>query len=158
MAQRMNNAFSVGRGEGDAYWFNITLMEVKATGEDTNGVFSLLEELHPPGCETPLHVNNNEEITYYIQEGELAFSVGEKTIRGIPGTCVYVPRHIKHKFKVEGSSPAKVLTMFTPAGGEQFFVERSVPAAEYELPTVPVKPNMDTLEETAKKYGIEILE
>ncbi|WP_158599116.1 cupin domain-containing protein [Planococcus salinus] len=157
----MNNAFSVAHGEGDAYWFRVTLLEVKATGEDTNGAFSLIEELHPPGCESPLHVRNNEELTYYVLEGEMTFTIGEKTIKGVPGTCIYVPRHIKHKYQVGGDSPAKVLSMFTPAGGEQFFIERSLPAEEYKLPPESVEVDgefdMDKLTATAQKYGIEIL-
>lgn len=157
MVQQMNSGFSFAHGEGDAYWFNGTLMEVKASGEETNGVFSLIEGLLPPGYETPVHAKNNEEDMYYVLEGELAFTIGEKTITGNPGTFIYVPRHIKHKFKVEGSLPAKVLFMFTPAGVEQFFIEMGVPASGYELPTDPVEFDMDIFVATAQKYGIEIL-
>lgn len=155
--QQMSNVFSVAYGKGDAYWFNGTLMEVKATGEETKGVFSLIEGLLPPGYETPLHVKSNEEDMYYVLEGELTFIVGEKTIKGIPGAFVYVPRHIKHKFKVEGSAPAKVLFMFTPAGVEQFFIELGVPAGEYKLPSDPIEFDMDKFIETAQKYGVKIL-
>lgn len=157
VVQQMNNAFSFAHGEGDAYWFNGTLMEVKASGDETNGVFSLIEGLLPPGYETPLHAKSNEEDMYYVLEGDLTFIVGEKTIKGIPGTFVYVPRHIKHKFTVEGSSPAKVLFMFTPAGVEQFFIEMGVAADEYKLPTDPVEFDMDKFVAAAQKYGIEIL-
>lgn len=157
VVQQMNNAFSFAHGEGDAYWFNGTLMEVKATGQETNGVFSLIEGLLPPGYETPLHVKSKEEDMYYVLEGELTFTVGDKIIQGKAGTFIFVPRHIKHKFKVEGSSPAKVLFMFTPAGVEQFFIEMGVPADNYELPSEPVSFDMDKFVATAQKYGIEIL-
>lgn len=157
MVQQMKNAFTVAHGEGDAYWFNTTLVEVKATGEQTNRVFSLVQVLSPPGSETPLHINNNEEVTYYVLEGELTFTVGEKTIKGLPGSCIYVPRQIKHKFKIEGSSPARMLNMYTPAGREQLFIEMSMPADEYKLPSGPIKFDMDRLITTAQKYGVEIL-
>ncbi|MDN7242833.1 cupin domain-containing protein [Planococcus sp. N028] len=157
MVHQMSNAFSFAHGEGDAYWFNGTLMEVKATGNETNGAFSLLEGLLPSGYETPLYAKTNEEDMFYVLEGEITFTVGEKTIKGIPGTFVYVPRHIKHKFKVEGSTPAKALFMFTPAGVEQFFIEMSVPADKYELPSEPMELDMEKFAAAGQKYGIENL-
>jgi len=157
VVHQMSNAFSFAHGEGDAYWFNGTLMEVKATGNETNGAFSLIEGLLPPGYETPMHVKNNEEDIYFVLEGEVTITIEEKIIKGTRGTFVYVPRHIKHKFKVEGSSPAKVLFMFTPAGVEQFFIEMSVPADKYELPSMPMELDMEKFAAAAQKYGIETL-
>ncbi|MGK7377445.1 cupin domain-containing protein [Planococcus shenhongbingii] len=156
MEQQLNNAFSFAHGKGRAYWFNGTLMEIKATSEDTNGVFSLIEGLLPPGYETPLHKKQNEEDICYVLEGEVTFTFGEKTIMGKPGTFVYVPRNLEHKFKVEGSSPAKVLFMFTPAGVEQFFIESGVAADEFKLPT-DIDTDMEKFAATAQKYGVEIL-
>ncbi|MDN7247024.1 cupin domain-containing protein [Planococcus shenhongbingii] len=157
MEQQLNNAFSFAHGEGKAYWFLGTLIEMKATGEDTNGVFSLFEELHPPGYETPLHLHRNEDEIFYVVEGEATFTVGEKTIVGKPGTFLYAPRNIQHKVKIEGSVPAKILIMLTPAGGEQFFVEASVPADNFKLPPETIVPDMDQLMAAAQKFDIEIL-
>lgn len=158
MEQQMNNAFASAHGDGQAFWFLSTLIEMKATAENTGGVFSLFEELHPPGYETPMHIHRNEEEAFYVVEGEATFTVGEETISAKPGTFLYGPRDIQHKYKVEGSMPLKLLIMLLPAGGEQFFIESSVPADEFKLPPDTLAPDMGKLIAAAQKYGIEIVE
>ena len=49
MEQQLNNAFAFARGEGKAYWFLGSLLEMKATAEDTGGTFGMVELTHPPG-------------------------------------------------------------------------------------------------------------
>ncbi|WKA55657.1 quercetin 2,3-dioxygenase [Planococcus shixiaomingii] len=157
MEQQMNNAFVFAHGEGKAYWFIGTLVEMKASAEDTNGAFSLVESLHPPGYATPMHLHQNEDEIFYVLEGEVTFTVGEKTIMAKPGTFLYAPRGIAHMYKSEGTVPSKILIMLTPAGMEQFFVEASVPAEEFKLPPDTVVPDMDKVIAAAQKNGIEIL-
>ncbi|TWT01432.1 quercetin 2,3-dioxygenase [Planomicrobium sp. CPCC 101079] len=156
MEQQLNNAFAFAHGEGEAYWFLGTLLEMKATAKDTNGACGLIESLHPPGYATPLHVHQNEDEIFYVLEGELTFTVGEKTIMAKPGTFLYAPRGIAHMYKSEGTVPSRILIMVTPAGLEQFFVEASVPADEYKLPPDSIVPDMDKLMAAAQTYGIEI--
>ena len=157
MEQQLNNAFMFARGEGRAYWFIGTLLEMKATAEETNGAFSLMESLHPPGYATPMHVHQNEDEIFYVLEGELTFTVGEKTIMAKPGTFLYAPRGIAHMYKSDGAVPSRILIMVTPAGMEQFFIEASVAADEYKLPPDTIVPDMDKVMAAAGKYGIEIL-
>lgn len=157
MEQQMNNAFSFARGEGKTYWFDGNLLEIKATGEETNGIFSLLEGLHPPGYENPMHYHRSVESVYYILEGEATFVLGANTIKGKPGTFVYAPRNTAHKFKIEGNMPAKMLVMFTPAGIEQFFVELGVPADDYKLPPNTIVTDFEKLMAAAQKYDVEII-
>ena len=55
-------------------------------------------------------------------EGEVLFQVGEKRLRLKPGDSVLAPRKVPHAFTGTGTSPAKMLIAFTPAGKmEQFF-------------------------------------
>ena len=157
MVQRMNNAFSFAHGEGKAYWFNGTLMEMKAMGNETNGAFSLIEGTFPAGYQTPLHIKSNEEDIYYVLEGEIIFTLGETIITGKPGTFVYAPRGIQHKFEVVESSPAKMLVMYTPAGVEQFFMELGEPAKELKLPPADHGIDMNEFIAVVKTYGVEIL-
>lgn len=157
MEKQLNDAASFARNRGKAYWFNGTLMEVKAMGDETNGVFCLIEGLLPAGYEAPMHIKRNEEDIFYVLEGDITFTLGEETITGKPGTFVYAPRNVQHKFKVEGSSPAKMLIMFTPAGVEHFYIENSVPAKEFKLPTGNSEFDMGKFIAAAEKYGIEHL-
>jgi mannose-6-phosphate isomerase-like protein (cupin superfamily) len=59
---------------GDVYRF-------LATGEDTNGKYTLIEALVGPGGGPPPHVHSREDEGFYILEGEIAF-----TIRSRPTT------------------------------------------------------------------------
>src|SRR6202046_3719401 len=58
---------------GDVYRF-------LATGEDTNGKYALWEALVPPGGGPPPHVHSREEEGFYILEGEITFTIGEKGV------------------------------------------------------------------------------
>ena len=56
---------------GDVYRF-------LATGDDTDGKYSLWEAIVPPGGGPPPHVHSREEEGFYILEGEITFVEGEK--------------------------------------------------------------------------------
>ncbi|MDN7242714.1 quercetin 2,3-dioxygenase [Planococcus sp. N028] len=157
MKEQLNYAFAFARGEGKAYWFLGSLLEMKATAEDTGGAFGMVELTHPPGFAAPMHTNRNEEEIFYVLEGEATFTVGEKTIMAKQGSFVYTPRGIPHMYKFEGDGPAKILVMVTPAGFEQFFVEASVPAEEFKLPPDTVVPDKNKIMAAAQKYNLEEL-
>ena len=158
MAQRMNKPFARASGEGKTYWFLGTVMEVKVMGEETGGLFSILEEIDPPDFAAPLHIHHQEDEYFYVLEGEVRFTIGDETISATPGTFVFAPRDIAHKYKVEGTEPAKILSMLTPAGLEKLFIECSVPAPEYKLPTEEIETDLDKLFGLAADYGVEVLE
>jgi mannose-6-phosphate isomerase-like protein (cupin superfamily) len=68
---------------GDVYRF-------LATGEDTNGRYALLEAIVPPGGGPPPHVHSREEEGFYILEGEINFTIGDKRLvasAGMFATC-----------------------------------------------------------------------
>lgn len=158
MELQQKDAFALTSGEGKIYWFLGTLMEVKIMGEETNGTFSLLEEIDPPNFKTPLHIHHYEDEYFYILEGTVMFTIGEKTILAKPGTFLFVPRNIAHMYTVEGVAPAKILTMLTPAGLENLFIEGSVPATAYTLPPDGTELKLDKIIASAGSYGVEILD
>lgn len=157
MEQPINNSYVLSKGEGKSIWFLGTLIEVKATGEETGGKFGLIEELNPPGDGPPLHIHHNEDETFYIVEGEVTFVCGEKTMRATPGAYVFMPRGVPHTYKVEGTQPARMLTMNVPAGIEQFFIELGTPTQELTLPPNTVTTDIEKMYALAKKYNVEIL-
>lgn len=157
MEPQLDHVFSFAHKEGKAYWFDGNLMEIKASGEETNDVFCLIEGLHPAGYETPLHLHRNEEESLYILEGEVTYTIGDKTMTGKAGTFIYAPRNMPHKFKVVSGEPARTLTLLTPAGGEQFYIESGVATDERKLPPVTLKPDIEKMMAASQRYGIEIL-
>lgn len=64
----------IDAGEGDAYWSLGSLMVLKATGENTNGSFSMVEERIPAGQSPPLHVHQSDEM-FYVLDGTVTFEV-----------------------------------------------------------------------------------
>ena len=53
-------------------------MTIKATGEDTRGAFTLVEQLAPPGFGPPLHVHHREDEPFLVLEGRVRFRCGDR--------------------------------------------------------------------------------
>src|SRR5690349_20702551 len=94
--------------EGQSFWMLGTLMTLKASAATTNGAFSLIEQVAPPGFATPLHVHHAEDLAFYVLEGEVTFFGGGETIHAPVGTYVYLPRDLPWSFRVAGSLPTRL--------------------------------------------------
>jgi quercetin dioxygenase-like cupin family protein len=156
VVNRSDRPYALGREEGQAVWFLNALLVVKASGEQTGGAFGLIDHLLPAGWASPYHVHRNEEESFYVVEGEMAFYVGDERVEAGPGAFVYGPREVPHGFAVEGDAPARVLLLNTPAGFEGFPVEAGEPARELTLPP-PGAPDLERLAKIAATYDIQIL-
>ena len=148
--------YALAREEGQAVWFLNALLVVKANGGQNGGAFGLIDHLLPAGWASPYHVHRNEEESFYVVEGEMAFYVGDEKVEAGPGAFVYGPRGVPHGFAVEGDAPARVLLLNTPAGFEGFPVEAGRPAEELTLPPAE-PPDLERLARIAATYDIEIL-
>jgi mannose-6-phosphate isomerase-like protein (cupin superfamily) len=93
------------------------LATIKATAEQTDGRYALVEILAPDGYGSVVHVHHQEDEGFYILEGEMTFYVGEQTIKARPGSFLFGPKDVPHAFTVD-SGPAKLLFVFSPAGLE----------------------------------------
>jgi mannose-6-phosphate isomerase-like protein (cupin superfamily) len=118
--------FAVGSDEGESRWWFGGLATIKATKEQTGGHYTLVEVLEPEG-EVPLHVHYREDEGFWVLEGRLTFEVGEETIKAGPGSFVFGPKDVPHRFTVE-SGPARLLFILSPAGFEEFVYATSEPA------------------------------
>jgi len=143
-------------GTGEAIWFLGGLLTVKADGTATGGGFDLIEQTWPVGFAAPPHIHRREEESFYVLEGEVAFRCGERAFGAGRGDTVVLPRGVPHTFRVEGSAPARMLALYTPAGARGFFAAVGRPAERRELPP-PAPPDVPRLLAIAPEYGIEIL-
>lgn len=148
--------YFLAEGEGDAYWFLGTLMTVKAGGEATNQGFTLIEQILPPGFAPPPHIHHVEEEAFYLLEGEMTVTCGERTWKVTPGAFVLLPHGIPHGFKVEGTAQVKMLQITTPAGFEHFAAEMGEKTRVLTLPP-PGAPDIPKLLSIAPKYNFEIV-
>jgi quercetin dioxygenase-like cupin family protein len=129
-----------------------------ATGEQTNGAYMLAEATVPPGGGPPPHYHTREEESFYVLEGEMTFTVGDRTITGRPGDFVQIPRGTPHAFKNETSAPARMLIQCVPAGFETFMAKFAVELPSPEaLPVPPSREEIERLLAIAPQFGIVVL-
>jgi mannose-6-phosphate isomerase-like protein (cupin superfamily) len=154
-----SRTFAVGSDEGEARWWFGGLATIKATKEQTGGHYTLVEVLEPEG-EGPLHVHHREDEGFWVLEGELTFEIGEETIKASPGSFMFGPKDVPHRFTVD-SGPARLLFILSPGGFEEFVHATSEPAKERTLPPAPEGPpseaEMEHLRALARQYGGELL-
>jgi len=139
-------------------WYNGSLMTFLATAEDTQGQFALIEAVARKGNAPPPHMHHREDEIFYVVEGEITASVGNKTIKATPGTLVFMPRDVVHSFAIE-SEQVRMLVLLTPAGMEGWFKEFSVPAPAMTLPPVAEVPfsEIQRMLAVAPKFGLEFV-
>ena len=73
--------YAIHRDEGEKLSFVGALTWIKATGAQTGGAFGLIEQLMPPGRESPWHLHHNEDESFYVIEGEVLFIIGDEQQR-----------------------------------------------------------------------------
>jgi mannose-6-phosphate isomerase-like protein (cupin superfamily) len=140
---------------GDAFWWQGSLMTIKARAADTGGVLGLVEGAFYEGFGPPLHVHHHEDEGMLVLEGEIRFRQGTEEFVGGPGTLVWVPRGVPHAFTVQSPS-ARALVIVSPGGFEQMFVEGGVPAGDMTEPPAQ-RYDPDAARALAEKFGFDVV-
>ena len=71
-----------------------------------------------------LHMHRSHAETFYILEGSVAFYVDGDWMTASPGTCLHIPPGIEHACTLsDGTTGARMLMIFQPAGFDQFLAE-----------------------------------
>ena len=121
------------------------LVSIKATSEQTGGVFNLFEVTCPADYVTPLLIHYIEDVAIYVLEGALTFFWGGERNKAIAGFFFYQPHGTPYGFRVEGGAPVRILYLNIPAGFDRFVVEHKLSNSISEAET------------DAAQYKIEIL-
>ncbi|MBX2967614.1 MAG: cupin domain-containing protein [Cyclobacteriaceae bacterium] len=132
---------------------------IHASGKDTEGNYCLIELYATSEGSPPWHVHQNEDESFYVIEGELTISVGDKTYKAKKGDYILAPKNIPHTYTVDGSGFARVLLMCSPAGFEEAVRAMSEPATSL-VPPNPEGAEIDfeIISEVANKYGVKFVE
>lgn len=95
------------------------------TSEETGGLYSLTEFIMaaPPAPGPPMHVHESESEATYVLEGELLFTLGERSMKASTGAALFVPKDTKHTLSNLGLGTARILVILTPPGFEKFWEE-----------------------------------
>ena len=120
-------------------------ISIKATSEQTGGVFNLFEITCPPDYATSLHIHYAEDVAVYVLEGALTLFWGSEQKEAVAGSYFFHPRGTPHGFRVEGDESARILYITIPAGFDRFATEQEQLAPDSESSTI------------AARYKIEIL-
>jgi mannose-6-phosphate isomerase-like protein (cupin superfamily) len=142
--------------EGNAIWYLNNRATIKATAADTGGAFSLVEMQVAVGHGPPLHIHHEEDEVLWVLEGHITVRCGEAIFSARPGSFVYTPRGIPHTFRLENDTPARLLVLLLPGGGEGFFIDAGRPAEREGLPP-PAPPDIAQLKAVAEKYHLEFV-
>lgn len=142
--------------EGESVWFTNNLMVLKATAGSTGGAYGLIEALAPAGSGPPLHVHHREDEAFWILDGHLTVRCGEHVFAAGAGSYTFLPRDIPHTFAIEGNSPARILSICSPGGLEQYFVAAGRPAESAGLPP-PAPVDVALLARVGQDFGVEII-
>jgi mannose-6-phosphate isomerase-like protein (cupin superfamily) len=117
-------------------------------GKRTSGKLTMWIEITPPGGGAPPHHHLNEEETFHVIEGRVAFLLNEEWNEVGPGGTVFMPRGVVHTFKNVGDGLSRMLIVTTPSGFEKFFARC---AAEFARPGGP---DMSRIIEIGAEHGI----
>ncbi len=90
-------------------------------GERTSGKLTMWMEITPPGGGPPPHYHLNEDETFHVLEGRVAFLLNGEWHEVGPGGTAFMPRGVVHTFKNVGDQPSRVLLTTMPSGFEKFF-------------------------------------
>jgi len=120
-------------------------------GEQTGGRQTMWLETTPPEGGPPLHFHINDDETFHVLEGQMAFFQNSKWYEVGPGGSAFVPRGQMHTFKNVGEGNSRMLLSTSPAGFDVFF---SRCAEEWARPGGP---DMSRVFQIAAEHGIHFV-
>lgn len=87
----------------------------------TGGTIGIAEAAFPPGYAVHWHTHTREDETFHVVRGCFRFWSGDEVTDAGPGSVIFAPRHIRHRWQNIGESDGQLLFILTPGGFESFF-------------------------------------
>lgn len=87
--------------------------------EESGGSIAIHIIAMEPGFTARPHHHSNEEEFFYILDGQIEITVGNKTEIAGPGTFAYIPPYATHAFTALGDKPCRALHWNSPGGHER---------------------------------------
>ncbi len=141
-----NRHFVVESGAGRLAWVGGLGLHFKVWGDQTQGLFSIVEHpMEPRALAAPMHRHSREDECSYVIEGRVGAQLGDEVLEAGPGAYIFKPRDQWHTFWNAGDEPARILEIITPAGFEKYFEELA-----------DAWPDMMTIASIAQRYGFEV--
>lgn len=139
-------------GEGRAITIAGEVVTFKATSQDTDGAWSLLEFNVPPHfAGPPLHWHKEEVEAFYVLSGTLTLQFEKRVVKSPAGSFALVPPGVVHTFSNQEDVPVTFLALLSPGGFEGFIEEMDV-LMQQETTWPPA--DMNKYAALNRKYGM----
>ncbi len=142
-------AFVLAPGEGRSIDLGVFGMTVKASSDDTDGVFSVLEAEEPPEFGPPLHIHHDAAEAFYVLEGEYIMFLDDREVSCPAGSFIFIPAGTRHAFRV-GAVPSRKLNFYFPAVMIGYFDDLSAAIRDGEA-------DESVLDDIARRHSVEIV-
>jgi mannose-6-phosphate isomerase-like protein (cupin superfamily) len=111
-------------GQGERIEAGAITTTMKATADTTGGAFSMSEGTIPAGTSgPPPHAHRQTTDTYYVLEGTLRVTIGDRELDAPVGSYILVPPGVVHTFANTSAEPARILNINAPGGWEHYLRE-----------------------------------
>ena len=110
--------FAATSQDAPGFWLQGCLWTVLASGEQTGGQYSLIEQLMPGQAGPPPHVHDRQVEVFYILAGQMRLQVGTELMTASAGALISIPPRTPHGFRVL-SDTARALNLL--AGSKPAF-------------------------------------
>jgi mannose-6-phosphate isomerase-like protein (cupin superfamily) len=144
-----SEAFVLAPGDGRSIDLGAFGMTVKASGDETDGVFSLLEAEEPPGFGPPVHIHHDAAEAFYVLEGEYVMFLDDREVSCPSGSFIFIPAGVRHSFRV-GAVASRKLNFYFPAVMVGYFDELSDAVRDNEV-------DESLLADIARRHSMEIV-
>jgi mannose-6-phosphate isomerase-like protein (cupin superfamily) len=142
-------AYVLQPGEGRLIDLSGFSMSVKATAEETDGTFTLLEATEPPHFGPPLHIHHGIAEAFYVLEGEYTIFIDAEEFRCPAGSFIFIPAETPHGFVV-GDVASRKLNLYLPASMVGYFDDLSDAMKKGTA-------DEQELAEIASRYSLEVV-
>ncbi len=105
------------------------------------------------------HIHHREDEAFYVIDGELTISIGDKTHKAKNGDYLLAPRDIPHAYSVDSPGHARILMICSPAGFEDCDRAMNTPTTSLVPPeSESVEIDYDKVMNLAAQFGVEFVE
>ena len=110
-------------GEGKNYEWGQDHIFVKLSSAETGGLATVIEDNLKPGFKLGRHLHRKHTEIFYILDGEVKFTIGDKFYTATAGAVIYLPPGTPHA--VKSAKGGKMLMFYTPGGFDEMLTEIS---------------------------------
>ena len=113
------NTLYIAGSQGRNFAWKSDNAYVRVSSEDSGGRFSLIEDNLTTEFHLPPHLHREHAETFYMISGKVEFKLADRTLMMTAGDTLRVEPGTVHE--VTCVEPAKMLTLYEPAGLEKIF-------------------------------------